>query len=130
MITQDCKPENYSIYQWRRVQVQKYIDEKPNAKGKEVLTWIRAQKTNPWLQANVRGLNQQIKRLRSSARNVVKENPSMRDTDSEPQPEEADDGDANPQSDIDKHDNLNIQKRLSRVKKNIFGNVQKWSQIR
>ena len=51
----------------------------------------------------------------------------MRDTDSEPQPEEADDGDANPQSDIDKHDNLNIQKRLSRVKKNIFGNVQKWS---
>ena len=97
--------------------MQKYIDEKPNTTGKEVLTWIRAEKTNPWPQANVRGLNQQIKRLRSSARNVVKETPRMRDTDSETQPEEADDGDANPQSDIDKHDNLNIQKRLSRVKK-------------
>ena len=103
MLSQVRKPDYYSINGWRRVQVQKYIAEKPNTKGKEVLKWILGQKINPQPKANVRGLYQLIKRLCSSARNAEKENRSMPDADSELQPAEAQDGDANPLSEIYKH---------------------------
>ena len=44
-LCQETKPDDVSIFKLRRVQLEKYLKEKPNAKGKEVLKQIQNQKT-------------------------------------------------------------------------------------
>ena len=67
----DPKPNNYTLVQqlkWshaktRKIEVQKYVQEHPNEKAKDVLKWIREQAPDAWPEGTVRKLNNLIRRL-------------------------------------------------------------------
>ena len=91
--------------------MRKYINEKPNAKGKEVLKWIEGQETNPWPAANVRQVNQILNRLRSHSENSGIEKLS------DPKPDEAGDCEVYLGSDDCELENNIMQKRLSQMER-------------
>ena len=41
------KPAECSVIKWRRIQIQRYLDFNPQAKGKEIKGWIFEQNPNP-----------------------------------------------------------------------------------
>ena len=41
------KPEEGSVLNWRRAQIQKYLYQNPNAKGKQVNLWMEKHKPHP-----------------------------------------------------------------------------------
>ena len=40
-------PPHVSVHRWRRVQLQRYIDEFPNAKPKQVMSWLERNTQHP-----------------------------------------------------------------------------------
>ena len=63
--TWDSKPDGFSSLSWRRVQVKKFLDQNPDAKGKVVLAWINSHEKNPQPNANIRNINRIIQRLQN-----------------------------------------------------------------
>ena len=57
------KPADISDLKQRRSQIEKYINQNPNHKGRDVLAQTRKQQPDPQPDADVRSLNRLIKRI-------------------------------------------------------------------
>ena len=53
------------------MQVQKFIDLNPDAKGKEVKLWMQKHDPVPWPEASIRKLNNIIRNLRNQTKTKV-----------------------------------------------------------
>ena len=42
-----AKPEGMNVKTWRRTLVQKYLENNPDHKPRDVLAWLKSQKPNP-----------------------------------------------------------------------------------
>ena len=132
MLCWDSKPSNFTVFQQRRRQVQKYKIENPNAKGKKILKWIQTKKPDPWPEASVRGINKLLGRLRRSADNEENKNLGVNSPQKLKKRVERSDVDIN--CDIWKpNDKLCVQKRRSRLEKQlrespelVLDTVNKW----
>ena len=65
------RPHEYSVLKWRRMQVQKFIDLNPDAKGKEVKLWMQKHDPVPWPEAGIRKLNNIVRNLRNQTKTKV-----------------------------------------------------------
>ena len=57
------KPAECSVIKWLWIQIQRYLDFNPQAKGKEIKGWIFEQNPNPQQDVSIHSLNRIVKRL-------------------------------------------------------------------
>ena len=59
-----CKPENYSIQNWRIIQISRFISAFPQATPSKLLKWTNSHDINPWPSATRNGIAKILNRIR------------------------------------------------------------------